>query len=154
MHGANAQATATLEVFQQERDRDLLQIDYLEAAVSTPAGASETDVSMKQSGRERTRSHGRRIDRSSRNFRFRGLARITSLKYKLLPILTWTREFRKQEACFKHSRRGVREREWIRSEEDLELQLLEWLREQKGVTKRIRPTSTSTIYSWREKEGS
>ena len=49
-------------------------------------------------------------------------------KVGLTTLFSWTRQFRQLGGYFKHDGRGVREREWILSEEDLEMDLINWLK--------------------------
>ena len=56
------------------------------------------------------------------------------LLHKPSTILGWVREFKKLDGFFSRDARGVHEREWILSEEDLKMQLLAWLKNQKRVT--------------------
>ena len=55
-------------------------------------------------------------------------------KYAPATILPWERQFRTLGGYFKSDGRGLREREWILSDEDLSMKLLRWLKEQKRVT--------------------
>ena len=49
-------------------------------------------------------------------------------------ILSWRRQFQQLGGNFKRDGRGVREREWLLSEENLAMELLGWLKAQKRVT--------------------
>ena len=55
-------------------------------------------------------------------------------RYAASTILSWTRPFGDLGVFFKRDCRGVREREWILSEEDLSMEQLGWLKAQKRVT--------------------
>ena len=55
-------------------------------------------------------------------------------KYSPETILAWKRQFQRLGGYFVRDSRGVREREWILSEEDLAMQLLNWLKSEKRVS--------------------
>ncbi|CAN0548277.1 unnamed protein product, partial [Laminaria digitata] len=106
------------------------------------------------------------------------VASLPGMTCKPRTMLAWVREFGRLGGYFKRDGRGVREREWILSEEDLELDLLNFLKSQKRVSvKKAReyvnnvllaseggnlalekyglslPISTSTTHSWMIKLG-
>ena len=49
-------------------------------------------------------------------------------------LLSWTRQLLQLGGCFKCNGRGVCKREWILSEKDLAMNLMNWLKAQKHVT--------------------
>ena len=61
-----------------------------------------------------------------------------------------TRQFRQLGDYFKRDGRGVREREWILSEEDLEMDLINWLKAQKRVTTKNTHVYVNTVLLARE----
>ena len=64
---------------------------------------------------------------------------MTDLRYKPRTILAWVREFRKLDGYLKRDGRGLHERGWIMSEEDLVLKLMKWLKNLKRVSvKKVR----------------
>ena len=64
---------------------------------------------------------------------------MTDLRYKPKTILAWVREFRKLDGYLKRDGRGLHERGWIMSEEDLVLKLMKWLKNLKRVSvKKVR----------------
>ena len=60
-------------------------------------------------------------------------------------LLSWTRLFRQLGGYIKRDGRGVREREWILSKEDLEIDLINWLKAQKRVTSKTTHVFVNTV---------
>ena len=65
-------------------------------------------------------------------------------------LFSWTRQFRLLGDYFKRDGRGVRQREWILSEEDLEMDLINWLKAQKRVTTKNTHVFVNTVLLVRE----
>ena len=65
-------------------------------------------------------------------------------------LFSWTRQFRQLGDSFKRDGKGVREREWILSEKDLEMDLINWLKAQKRVTTKNSHVFVNTVLLARE----
>lgn len=144
------QALATSEVLQQQRDRDLLQLEHFREAQRAFYAAETADISQqKQADESVWKSLNEasliRLNNSLLHIAVR-VVENEDLDYNPSTILSWVRDFRNLGGHFKRDGRGVREREWILSEEDLQLELLQWLKDQKRVsTKNTRDRVRSTV---------
>lgn len=177
-----SQAEATKKVLKGELHRDLSQLAEYKIALRLldaegadgPAKLAATDDEVYEHMNEAS------IIRFNHSFLLIAARVIQSahLNYKPTTILRWAHEFRALDGHFKCDGRGMHEREWVLCEEDLQLQLLEWLKGQKRVsTKKTHeyvngvllaneggllrlakygltlPISSTTVHSWMVKLG-
>eukprot|EP00904_Undaria_pinnatifida_P013597 jgi/Undpi1/9368/HiC_scaffold_26.g11826.m1 len=124
------QAMAVLEVMEEVRVRNVLVRDHLRTALGALSQNSDAGDQVAKTALEDVslvRLH---------NSLLLVAERVSNMKTKYAPstILSWERQFRTLGGYFKRDCRGLREREWILSEEDLSMELLRWLKEQKRVT--------------------
>lgn len=135
-----AQAVVVLEVLEEERTRDLLiEVHTNEAfrairmAHESPGTTARVKAAEHVAKKAMEEASLVRLDNSLLLIAERSAKR-TMCKVTPETILSWTRQFRELGGHFKRDGRGVREREWILSEEDLSMELLGWLKVQKRVT--------------------
>lgn len=177
------QALATSEMLRQLRDRWLLQAHHFGEALEAFLAAEAFGVSSKRKyaadkkiAESLNESSLIRLDNSLVLIAER-VVKTNKLHYKPSTILGWVRQFRTL-GHFKRDGRGVHEREWILSEEDIRLELLQWLKTEKRVTAKktgdfvtnvllVRegglerldkyglslPVSSTTVHSWMVKLG-
>ena len=134
-----SQAMSVMEVVQQQRDRDLLQLGELEDAKRV---ADNTEATASLAAQKTVESKVlKHMDEASRiRLRFSlleiaaGVASMTDLTYKSRTILAWVREFRNLDGYLKRDGRGLHKTGWIMSEEDVVLKLLKWLKSFKRVS--------------------
>ena len=126
------QALATSEMLRQLRDRWLLQAHHFGEALEAFLAAEAFGVSSKRKyaadkkiAESLNESSLIRLDNSLVLIAER-VVKTNKLHYKPSTILGWVRQFRTL-GHFKRDGRGVHEREWILSEEDIRLELLQWL---------------------------
>ena len=130
------QAFSTLQVLKVELDRDHQQL----ALVQQAKELSDLDLPTADAVKQAEAARFDLLDKASRIRYESSLLRIGakvlsagSRAYATSTILQWLRDFRKLGG-FKRDSRGVHERDWIMSEEDLQHELLTWMRGQKRVT--------------------
>ena len=127
----NFQMVAVQGVLEEARTRDLLVEIHLKTALKE----------MSKSGDTADKAAMKALDDASLVRLDNSLLLIAQrvsekMQKRFVPstILSWVRQFRQLGGYFKRDARGVREREWILSEEDLSMELLAWLKAQKRVT--------------------
>ena len=135
-----SQAIVVLEVLEEERTRDLLISMHTSAAYRALCTAHDSSKSFAQvkaaEDVAREAMDEASIVRLDNSLLLIAEKSAKNVLCKVSPetILSWTRQFRQLGGHFKRDGRGVREREWIMTEDDLSLAFLDWLKAQKRVT--------------------
>ncbi|MEP6150093.1 MAG: hypothetical protein ABJ201_21930, partial [Nisaea sp.] len=138
-----SQAVAVLDALEEERVRDLLIVEHTRTALI----ALEQHLDSSRSAAQSTTAD----DLAKEAMEDASLVRLENSllliaekvseksvrKFYPETILSWVRQFRQLGGFFKRDGIGVREREWILSEDDLSMDLLGWLKAQKGVSTKI-----------------
>lgn len=143
------QAILTRDVLEQQRDRDILQLEHFNNALEVhraveAESASATGKKKRQRAQDEAEASVKHYLEEAELVRLRNsLVHIaedvggsTAVQCKPRTILSWVREFVKLGGYFKRDSRGVHEREFILDQEDLQLQLLGWLKSEKRVSTR------------------
>lgn len=125
------QAFSALEVLKMEHERDHEQLRLVQEAKAL----SDLDLPTVDVVKQADAARFALLDKASRIRYESSLLRIGSKvvpsgtrAYATSTILQWVRDFR-ELGGFKRDNRGVDERDWIMSEEDLQHELLTWMRQ-------------------------
>ena len=134
------QTILVLDVLEDERVHDLLILEHnttalkaLSQARDHPTSASAVEAADKVAIKAMGEASLVRLHNSLLLIAEKAVKR-SERKYTAETILSWRRQFQELDGYFKLDGRGMREREWILSEEDLSMELLAWLKDQKRVT--------------------
>ncbi|CAB1102065.1 unnamed protein product [Ectocarpus sp. CCAP 1310/34] len=130
------QGHSALTVLKEERKRDLRQLQLTQQAKSLSDESYTTIPAVKAAEAKRFEllNEASRLRHESSLLRI--AARVNSAGsrvYAASTILGWLRDFRGHGGS-KRDSRGVHERDWIMSEEDLKDELVMWMRTQKRLT--------------------
>ena len=115
------QAMTVLDMVEEERLRDLLILEYTQAASDSLEADPSAGKAMAQEAMENASLV--RLN-SSLLLIAQKVAKRFARKVGPTTLLSWKRQFRQLGGYFQRDGRGVREREWILSEEDLEMDLI------------------------------
>lgn len=134
-----AQTVAVLDVTEEENVRDQLILEHnkqalevLEQAHNAASSPAQIKAADELAGELLETASVVRFQNSLLLIAEKA-AETAERRFSPETLLAWRRQFRKLGA-FLRDGRGVREREWILNEEDLSMELLNWLKAQKRVT--------------------
>ena len=157
------QAIPTRHVLEQQCDRDLLQLEHGNNALKVhraveAESASATGEKKRQRAQDEAEASVKHHLNEAELVRLRTLlvhiaedvGGSTTVQCKPRTILLWVREFVKLGGSFKRDSRRVYEREFILDQEDLQLQLLGWLKDEKRVSTRSTQEYISNVLFGRE----
>lgn len=153
-----SQTVAVLDVMEEERVRDLLILVHAKTALSALENHLESSRSAAQSTAAENVAKDAMEEASllrlnnSLLLMAEKVSEKSVRKYSPETILSWVRQFRQLGGYFKRDGRGVREREWILSEEDLSVDCSFGSRPRNESRRRVH-TRTSTKSCLRGKEG-
>ena len=125
------QAVTVLDMLEEESVRDLLILEHTQAASDSLEADPSAGKDMAQEAMENASLV--RLN-SSLLLIVQKVTERSARKVGPTTLLSFTRQFRQLGGCFKRDGRGVRKREWILSEEDLDMDLINWLKAQKRIT--------------------
>ncbi|CAN0443627.1 unnamed protein product, partial [Ascophyllum nodosum] len=139
-----------LSVLKGEKARDMKQLGLVQAAKAVSEKPLPTKAAIDAAEAERwdllDQASRLRHDCSLLHIGAKAVAEGTK-DYAASTILRWVRQFR-TTGGFKRDSRGVHERDWIMSEEDLQHdKLVRWMKTKKRITvKEVRTYINSTLF--------
>ncbi|CAN0453430.1 unnamed protein product, partial [Pylaiella littoralis] len=130
------QGHSALTVLKEERKRDVRHLQLTQQAKSLSDESYTTIPAVKTAEAKRFEllNEASRLRHESSLLRI--AARVNSAGsrvYAASTVLGWVRDFR-GHGGYKRDLRGVHERDWVMSEEDLKDELIKWMRTQKHLT--------------------